>query len=236
MFYNYFLIQIYVFYNYNYTRLHRYIKDKKKLKLWQHYYELYCKYLLPNIGKLRKSVIHGDLNDWNIIINSCINDKNDVLLFNNNKKSIDTKYNDYYIDSHNLNNKINLKIDGIIDFGFSHYSCTMFDIAICGAYFMLNKKDPMFAFIEIINGYNSVFKMEPIEIDLVFVAAMTRLITSASMAPYKIAIHPHLKTYYQSSSLPAWTVLDKFQNITPEYVSKLIRQRIQQSQNIVSKI
>lgn len=48
----------------------KYIKDPNKRK-WSDYFALQFKeQVLPNTSKLRKSIIHGDANDWNILVSN----------------------------------------------------------------------------------------------------------------------------------------------------------------------
>mmetsp|Transcript_14774 Transcript_14774/g.18146 ORF Transcript_14774/g.18146 Transcript_14774/m.18146 type:complete len:382 (-) Transcript_14774:56-1201(-) len=43
------------------------ITDENKMKLTKHYWDMYNKYIRPNLNRLPKSIIHGDLNDCNLL-------------------------------------------------------------------------------------------------------------------------------------------------------------------------
>ena len=205
----------------------RYLHNSPNLDTWNHYYDMLCKYLIPVQAKLRHTVCQGDLNDWNILVTS-ENPKEELIRFDDSDHKA---CNDSYYWNNLTNGKSlqmpKVKVSAIIDYGDSHYSCLLHDIAIAVAYFMLRKERPMEALLEIIHEFNNVFPLEEIEIDLLFVAAMSRLLVSVTFAAYKIAHFPENTEYYLVHSGPAWHVLKKMKNQTPEAVAKLIRKRIQ---------
>ena len=139
----------------------KYVKNEGKRKLLQGYIDSYNNILLPAIkgNKLRKSIIHGDLNDMNMMCNADGVDKRIIAFF---------------------------------DFGDVKNSCTIFDIAICCAYFMLNKDKEMAlkVFYQILKSYHKVYPLTGDEINVFWVAVMSRILTSVLIASEKIGLHP----------------------------------------------
>ena len=223
--------------------------DKNKYNLWKHYYDMHCNYLLPAIPKLRQSIIHGDLSDLNMIVNTVKNIKNKNTK-NQNSNNFDNEDDDdydelrlfkcgsddykacndeYYHNDVNVN--VNVDIAAFVDYGLCQYTCTMFEISVTVAYFMLRKHNPLLTLVEIVNSYNNQFKLESIEIDLIFVAAISRLLLSVTNAQYKIKQNPQNTKYYLVHSAPAWICLEKLKNQTPQTVANMIRRRIAMNQS-----
>ncbi len=110
----------------------------------------------------------------------------------------------------------------IIDFGDMVYSCRIFDLAITIAYAILNKKDPLLTAASIIEGYNSIYPLEPNEIDALFVLISARLAQSVSISAYQKTLEPENK-YLVISEKPAWDMLNKLRHISPQFATILFR-------------
>ncbi|MCF8224142.1 MAG: aminotransferase class III-fold pyridoxal phosphate-dependent enzyme [Bacteroidales bacterium] len=115
--------------------------------------EEYRSILLPRAGKLRKSLVHNDLNDHNIIISS--------------KSGPD---------------KGKPRIAGFIDFGDMLYSYTVADAAVAMAYLMLEEDDPLQAAVTFLEGYTQSFSLKEDELAVLFTMAKMRLVISICMA------------------------------------------------------
>eukprot|EP01083_Nonionella_stella_P175350 610357_1 len=151
------------------------IDNYKQRQMLQVYIDHYNHILLPFIAntKLRTSVIHGDLNDMNILCNA----------------KGDTK-----------------RLIGFIDFGDCHLSCTVFDIAICVAYFMLNhdRTTALMIMYQILLEYNKIFPLTDDEINVVFVAACSRILVSLLITHEASALRPENREYLEIRSKSSW--------------------------------
>ena len=135
------------------------IKEDDKRKLCYDYLDRFQLYLEPLVigNKLRRSIIHGDLNDMNML---CDAKGKRVIAF--------------------------------LDFGDSKESCTVFDLAICIAYFMLNKSKEQSIRVlhQISKAYHQMYRLTESEIDALWVAVCSRILTSAVVGYEKILQRP----------------------------------------------
>ena len=109
--------------------------------------------LLPG---LRFSVVHNDLNDYNILV-GCEDD-----LYSRNQQVV-----------------------GILDFGDMLYSLTIAELAITVAYGILDKNDPLATAMEIVRGFNQVYPLNGNELAVLFDLVCMRLCVSLCLAAYK---------------------------------------------------
>jgi len=100
---------------------------------------------LKKFKKLRKSFIHNDVNDNNIIVS---------------------------------NSLYTPEINGIIDLGDSINTQIINDVAVTCVYAMMKCENPLEAGVNVVKGYNSVFKLEEDEIEFLYLAIAMRLIIS----------------------------------------------------------
>merc|ERR1712113_891723 len=86
-------------------------------------------------------------------------------------------------DTNLLFNSSGTEVLGVIDFGDSIYSCTIFDPAIAAGYYSLGQEDPMLVFQEVLRGYVRVApKLVSVdEVTAFFHAARGRVLLSAVM-------------------------------------------------------
>ena len=115
--------------------------EKKIIKSFQNDF----KKGLTKFKKLRKSFIHNDVNDNNIIVS---------------------------------NSLYSPEINGIIDFGDSINTQIINDVAITCVYAMMKSKNPLEAGVNVVKGYNSIFKLEEDEIEFLYLAIAMRLVIS----------------------------------------------------------
>ena len=173
------------------------IPEPDKQKLLRKYFENFKNILWPLIvgDRLRKSIIHGDLNDMNMLCNAQGNDK---------------------------------MIIGFLDFGDCKSSCTVFDVAICAAYFMLNKdkETALKVMYQILESYHRVNPLTNSEIEGFFVAVCSRIMVSALIGYEKILLHPENKEYLSVHSKPAWTFLEQFVDTDPIEMAAIIKRKL----------
>jgi 4-aminobutyrate aminotransferase-like enzyme/Ser/Thr protein kinase RdoA (MazF antagonist) len=110
----------------------------------------------PLLPRLRRSVIHNDANDYNVIVGGG-----------------DDPY------------TRNQRVTGVIDFGDMVHSFTVGDLAIAIVYAILDKPDPLAAAAQVVRGYHSEFELKEDEIAAIFGLVCLRLCTSVCMAAYQ---------------------------------------------------
>ncbi len=155
-------------------------------------------------------------NDKQVILKHFINDfKNNMSIYKDLKKSI--IHND--INDNNIivsNERINPKIESIIDFGDSQYSQKINDLAIACSYGVMDLNDPLAGCCEIISGYNSLISINDNELSLLYNLIGMRLIISVTKSLINRVKEPDNK-YLLISEKPAWSLLESWSEINSEY-------------------
>jgi 4-aminobutyrate aminotransferase-like enzyme/Ser/Thr protein kinase RdoA (MazF antagonist) len=114
--------------------------------------------LLP---ELRRSVIHGDLNDYNVLVGGGAD------LFD-----------------------LRQHVTGLLDFGDMVHGVTIGDLAIAIAYAVLDAADPLSVMWQMVHGYHGVHALTEVEMRAVFGLAVLRLCLSACLAAHQQRRHP----------------------------------------------
>ncbi|HKL66944.1 MAG TPA: phosphotransferase, partial [Bacteroidales bacterium] len=135
------------------TDLRAMVDDDVALGFVDNTLEEYRSIVLPRSGRLRKSLVHNDLNDHNIIISSGTGP-----------------------------DRGKPRIAGFIDFGDMLYSYTLADAAVAIAYLMLEEDDPLRVAATFLEGYNKSFSLKEDELAVLFTMAKMRLVISICMA------------------------------------------------------
>ncbi len=111
------------------------------------------RHTVPLLPKLRRSIIHGDANDYNVIVGG--------------GEDLTSRYQ---------------QLVGLIDYGDMVYSYTVADPAIAAAYALLDKPDPLAAAADLIQGYHTANPLIEEEIGALYGLIVMRLCVSACMA------------------------------------------------------
>ncbi|MGD9412631.1 MAG: aminotransferase class III-fold pyridoxal phosphate-dependent enzyme, partial [Desulfobacterales bacterium] len=154
-------------------------------------YEQYVTPLFPN---LRKSVIHNDANDYNVIVGG-----NDDLYTRNQR------------------------VVGIIDFGDMVYSHTVGNLAIAIAYAILDKSDPLRTAAHMVKGYHRGYPLTEDEIASLYLMVCMRLCMSACIAVHQLKQRPG-NEYLAISQLPIQRTLPALAEIHPRFAEAAFRQ------------
>src|SRR5262245_45015139 len=101
-------------------------------------------YVAPILPRLRKSAIHNDANDFNVIVRAG---------------------DDLHAKGQSM---VGQSVIGLIDFGDMVHSFTVADLAVAIAYAMLNKPDPLAVAAEIVKGYHAEYALIEDEIAALF--------------------------------------------------------------------
>ncbi len=133
--------------------------------------------------QLRKSVIHGDINDNNIVV--------------------DTKLN-------------HPSLVGIIDFGDAVYSQTINELAITIAYAIIDQPDPVSAAIAVVSGFHSACPLQEQELECLYALVGMRFVVSLTHAAINRDREPE-NEYLLISEAPAWTALNLWREVQPEF-------------------
>ncbi|MFK7767531.1 MAG: aminotransferase class III-fold pyridoxal phosphate-dependent enzyme [Mariniblastus sp.] len=107
-----------------------------------------------------------------------------------------------------------LALIGLIDFGDIVFSTTINDLAICGAYMMLDKQDPLSAATELVAGYHASNPLDEDELSSVFPLMCMRLAQSVCIAAEQQALQPDNK-YLGITEKPAWEAIKRLVTIDP---------------------
>jgi 4-aminobutyrate aminotransferase-like enzyme/Ser/Thr protein kinase RdoA (MazF antagonist) len=147
----------------------------------------------PLLPALRRSVIHNDANDYNLLVTS------DGDLFPRHQR-----------------------ISGLIDFGDMVYSHTVNDLAIAIAYAALDKDDPSAVASRIVKGYHAAYPLTENELAALFGLVCLRLCQSACIAAEQQAAQPD-NEYLTISQEPIRRTLPRLASIHPRRAEAAFR-------------
>jgi 4-aminobutyrate aminotransferase-like enzyme/Ser/Thr protein kinase RdoA (MazF antagonist) len=105
-----------------------------------------------------------------------------------------------------------MKVTGIIDFGDMLHTYTASEVAVAAAYAMLDKNDPLAAACSIVEGYNEMFPLEELELEILYTLIRMRLAVSVTNSALQQRLHPD-NQYLLVSERPAWDLLEKLQHV-----------------------
>lgn len=151
-------------------------------------------YVVPLLPGLRKSVIHNDANDYNVIVGGGYD------LYTRNQQVV-----------------------GIIDFGDMVYGYTVGNLAISASYGLLGKSDPLAAAAQVAAGYHAVYPLEEREIAALFGLVCMRLCASACLAAHQQAKRPD-NAYLSISQAAIRNTLPLLAKIHPHFAEAMFRQ------------
>ncbi len=117
--------------------------------------------LAPLLPRLRRSAIHGDANDYNVLVD----------------------------DGPDLATR-HRRVVGIIDFGDMVYSYTVGNLAVAAAYAVLGKADPLAAAAQVAEGYHAELPLVDEEVAALFGMICLRLCLSACLAAHQLQQRP----------------------------------------------
>ena len=146
--------------------------------------------LLPT---LRHSVIHGDLNDYNVLVGGG-SDLFDQCQY----------------------------ITGVVDFGDMVHGITIGDLAIAVAYAMLDAADPLSVMCRMARGYHTVHQMTEPEMSVLFGLAILRLCMSACLAAHQQRSNP-ANDYLGVSQAPLRRTLPRLARIPFAFAAATVR-------------
>ncbi|MFT5111494.1 MAG: 4-aminobutyrate aminotransferase-like enzyme/Ser/Thr protein kinase RdoA (MazF antagonist) [Parasphingorhabdus sp.] len=129
---------------------------------------------------------------------------------------------------HNDANDNNILLDqdgaifGLIDFGDMIIGHRVTEIAVAAAYLMCNQADPVAAILPLVSGYHSVDPLTPVEAELIFDLALTRVAISICMANRQFAKDPD-NQYLLISQAPFHDLLRKIRSENKQLIRFRLR-------------
>ncbi len=173
----------------------RYVEDPWRHELLEEMAQRFMERLGPLVPGLRMSVIQGDANDHNILVNelSAGADPGDR------------------------------RVTGLVDFGDALRSFTAGEAAIGAAYAMLDKGDPFTVAARVVEGYHSAFPLKEEEIAALYPLMGLRLCASVAISAHQKALEPE-NGYLTVTEAPAWALLEWMEKESPDLPHFLFRQ------------
>ncbi len=137
------------------------IRDRSLAAAIDRLTDRFDRYTAPLLEHLPRSVIHGDPNDYNILVGG-----------------------DADVES------TGQVVTGVLDLGDMVHSYRVADLAIAIAYFMLDAADPLGVASRVIHGFSEHLRLDENELAAVFGLAAMRLCVSACIAAAQLAEKP----------------------------------------------
>ncbi|XP_060564806.1 hydroxylysine kinase-like [Ruditapes philippinarum] len=157
--------------------------------------EAFEQYVLPKYDTFTKGVIHGDLNEQNIIVNE-VPGQHDI--------PTDQRIHD---------------VSAVIDFCFISYSYIVFDIAICIAYISIECPDESQADVggHFLSGYYKTCSLNSDEFEALKILICARLCQSLVYGAHTYAQQPG-NDYILSTQKRGWPLLHKLWKMSTEHL------------------
>jgi 4-aminobutyrate aminotransferase-like enzyme/Ser/Thr protein kinase RdoA (MazF antagonist) len=137
-----------------------YVGDANRRALLQSFIRDFESTVVPLLGKLRRSTVHNDGNDYNVLVGMA------------SEKIAD------------------LRVIGVLDFGDMLRSFLASDPAIAAAYAVLGKRDPLGAATAVVSGYHASLPLTEAELEVLPVLITGRLATSVAVSAFQQAREP----------------------------------------------
>lgn len=111
---------------------------------------------------------------------------------------------------------------GVIDFGDLIYSVGIAELAVAGAYGMLDRREPVTCLTRMVAGHLETCPIDPLELEVLFPLARLRLALSVAMSAQQTREEPE-NAYLRVSQDAAWTALDQLSVVDPARVLDRLR-------------
>ena len=171
------------------------IGDPQRRALIDYFLARFKEHVQPRFSELRRSIIHNDGNDYNVIVQFPRVHSNDLFA---------------------------APRVGIIDFGDMVRSYTVVDLAVTVAYAMLDKPDPLAVAAEMTRGYHTAYPLTAAEVSVLWELISMRLALSVTLCAYQQTLEPD-NEYLRISEKPAWAMLARLHAIPPQLAHYVLR-------------
>lgn len=162
------------------------LKDKEGRKLVEYFLDGSVKNIAARWPQLRKSVIHNDANDLNVLVGPLSPDMNGPAA----------------------------RVIGIIDFGDMVEGSPVVELAVGATYAIMGKNDPLSAAFPIVSGYHCVHPLSEEELASLYDLIATRLCMSVAISAEQRKAEAD-NEYLSVSEKPAWELLRLWRGIDP---------------------
>uniref|UniRef100_UPI00398F3F4C hydroxylysine kinase-like n=1 Tax=Pristiophorus japonicus TaxID=55135 RepID=UPI00398F3F4C len=166
--------------------------------------QLFKEKILPNLGKFRESIIHGDCNDYNILLEP-VDSSADVMVEDPGLARPHPEF----------------RISGILDFGDMSHGCLVYELAISMAYLMIESADPIGLSSHTIAGFESVIPLMEEERGAVFTLVLCRFAQSLVMARHSILLYPENEEYLTITAVKGWKRMHQLWELGKEAVERI---------------
>lgn len=164
--------------------------DPDRLATLEHIRRLHDEIVVPRLPDLRRSVVHNDANDYNVLVEEPAS--------------------------------ANRRVAGLLDFGDMIHSLTVSDLAVAAAYVVFDLPDLLGALSIIVRAYHSEFRLDEVEMAVLFPLIGMRLATSVCMAAEQRAAEPE-NDYLSISEAQAWRTLRLMAGVHPRMAECVVR-------------
>ncbi|XP_051898335.1 LOW QUALITY PROTEIN: hydroxylysine kinase-like [Pristis pectinata] len=158
----------------------------------------------PNLHKFRQGFIHGDCNDYNILL-----------------QSVDLSADQTVEKAEKTSPELTLRISGILDFGDMSYGCFVYELAITISYLMIDRQDPLSVGGHVIAGFESVIPLREEERGAVFLLVLCRFCQMLVMARHNVLLQPENEDYLTISSRNGWRCLQQLWRVGKEAAERI---------------
>jgi 4-aminobutyrate aminotransferase-like enzyme/Ser/Thr protein kinase RdoA (MazF antagonist) len=128
------------------------------------------RHVKPLLSQLRRTVIHGDANDYNVLVQT----GDDGLEWYRHPE-----------DVHGRDARATSRVTGLIDFGDMIHSYTVGDLAVAIAYVILDQGDPLAAAAPMVTAYTREHPLTEVEFEALYGLTLMRLCMSVCLAAYQ---------------------------------------------------
>ncbi|KAJ9452130.1 Alanine--glyoxylate aminotransferase 2-like [Diplonema papillatum] len=101
------------------------------------------------------------------------------------------------------------RVTGIVDFGDIVTTAVVCEAAVCLAYLLMNRDDPLLVAMQFLRGYVSVRRLSPAELRILLPLVATRLCVSVATSAFEVQRQPENREYLEVSAKGAWELLGK---------------------------
>ncbi|KFO35286.1 hydroxylysine kinase isoform X2 [Fukomys damarensis] len=155
--------------------------------------QLFKKEVVTKLSEFRECINHGDLNDYNILVQPSESASGDTVL----------------------------QVSGVLDFGDMSHGCYVFEVAITIMYMMIESKNPLQVGGHVLAGFESVDPLTAIERGALFPLVCGRFCQSLVMAAYSCQLYPENREYLMITAKTGWKHLQQMLDLGQKAVEEI---------------
>ncbi|XP_078388656.1 hydroxylysine kinase-like isoform X2 [Cetorhinus maximus] len=160
--------------------------------------------ILPNLSKFRGSIIHGDCNEYNILL-----------------EPVDLSAGGTVERPSLTHPQPEFQISAILDFGDMNYSCLVYELVISIMSLMIDSQDPIGVGGHVIAGFESVIPLTEEERDALFLLVLCRFSQSLLIAGHSVLLDPENEEYIMITARKGWRHLHQLWEAGKEAVERI---------------